>query len=83
MPDNLDKRVADAKRISLSQEHEVDYLKRIAKEQLALLKNEKVGSFSWPKLRRICKGLLKCLDRIKKLEKKIERLQNDRKRRNR
>ena len=76
MPDNLNKRIADGKRISLGQDHEVDYLKKIAKEQHHILKHG--GKHSGPQLQRICKGLLKCLDRIDKLEKKIERTKNDR-----
>jgi len=81
MVDDLEKRLADRKRISLTQEHEVAYMREVAREQLALLTNRKIGALSYPKLRRICKGLLKCLDRIKKLEKKIERVENGRKRR--
>lgn len=70
----------DRERIALNQKHEVDYMKRIAKDQLAKLETQEgrylLGVSSMPylgsgsdwdnlpskaKLKRICKGLLKCL----------------------
>ncbi len=70
MVDDLKKKKADGKRIALGQKHEVDYLKKIAKEQLAIIESKDEGPVKWvgvsrAKLRRICKALLKCLKQIK------------------
>ena len=66
MGDDLKKTKRDRKRISLTQKHEVAYMKKIAKEQIVELKNLKVSrgskeKFSKTKLIRICKALLKAL----------------------
>ena len=66
MVDDPKKKKADSKRIALTQKHEVAYMKKIAKEQMAeldaMIKNKKQKeNLSWKKLRRICKALLKCL----------------------
>ena len=75
MPDNLKKKKADRKRISLKQTHEVKYLKKIAREQLKKLETQ-AGLHVWgfgitprkercskAQLKRICKALLKCLEK--------------------
>ena len=63
-------RIQDRKRISLTSKHELDYMKRIAKEQLERLTGQK-GQVIWSygssemcskaKLIRITRGLLKFL----------------------
>ena len=61
-PDNPKKKKLDSKRISLKQKHEVDYLKKIAKEQKQVLESKRFSEkLSREKLIRICKALLKCL----------------------
>ena len=76
MTDNPKKKKADGKRIALSQKHERDYMKKIAKEQLEILKQQK-GNKVWgldklgleqcskAKLIRISKALIKCLEKSK------------------
>jgi len=75
MTDDKTKKKLDRKRISLSQKHERDYLKRIAKAQLEQLKQqiggvvwgsgEKENTCSKAQLVRVCKALLKYLERKK------------------
>lgn len=65
MVDDLKKKKLDSKRISLKQRHEVDYLKKIAKQQKKQLElmaaNKTATKLSFKKCIRICKALLKCL----------------------
>lgn len=76
--DNLKKKKQDAKRISLTQKHEVTYLKRIARKFLAdvdknpireLVENKSYylmdSRISPRSIARIAKALLLCLKRIK------------------
>ncbi len=70
MVDDKTKKKLDGKRIALGQKHEVAYLKKIAKEQKAavesiLARDTDNKNLSWKKLLRICKALLKCLEKLK------------------
>ena len=66
MVDDLKKKKQDGKRIALGQKHEVAYLKKIANEQLAHLKSPcGTGRCSVKKLQRICKALIKSLNKKK------------------
>lgn len=76
--DDLKKKKTDGKRIALGQRHERNYLKKIAKAQLDKLKiqegrvvwgmGEKEGCFPCSKaqLIRVCKALIKYLERDKR-----------------
>jgi len=63
MADNLTKKKADGKRIAFTQKYERNYLKKIAKEQLAILEFGEVWFLvvNRAKMIRICKALIKIL----------------------
>jgi len=54
----------DRAKIAIFQEHERDYLKEICREQVKQMES-KDSEISFKKLKRICKALLKVLNRIK------------------
>ncbi len=67
MVDDLKKKKADRKRVALGQKHEVAYLRKIAK---GILKPEE---WAWrtSSVRKMAKAVLKLIDKVNKLEKKL------------